>query len=113
MALHYDPPPLSQIPVEDREAIAAACILLSLERADARRVRFRPAACDFGGVIQAAVYVDVGAGPLAFPLEVIRLAAFCLRDDPPFPGADALSDALTEAADTAQARAAVLLGGLN
>lgn len=101
------------MPLEDRDVLVSASLLLALESADARRVAFRPAAMDDGGVVVAAVYVDVGAGPLAFPLEIIRTAALCLRLDPPFSGADALSDALTEAADMAQARAAVLFGGLN
>ena len=111
-------PPLPTAPVvvdgHDPVGVAGtACLLLAIEACDARRFVCRPLAHAFDGFVAATVMIDLGEGPLPFPLDVVRLTATCLRADPPFAGSDALADGLDLAADQAEAAVALLLGSLN
>jgi hypothetical protein len=104
-------------PYEDTQVVGVACLLLALEVADARRLVFKPIARlgedDRGGFVAATVMIDVGEGPLPFDLECVRLAATCLRFDPPFPGAVAIAVRLSLAADQAEASARRLMSALH
>lgn len=102
---------------EDVQVAGVACLLLALEVADARRLAFKPIARlgedDRGGFVAATVMLDVGEGPLPFDLDAVRLAATCLRFDPPFPGAVAIAARLGLAADQAEASARRLMSALH
>lgn len=107
--LAVDPTP----PAESALVVGVACLLLALEKADPARVRFQPVARLGDDFVAATVMIDVGDGALPFQLEVARLAAGCLRADPPFPAAPELAARLSTAADQASAPALRLLDGLN
>lgn len=98
---------------DDAEAVGVACLLLAIETCDARDFHCQPLAHTTGGQVAAAVMIDVGDGPLPFPLGAVRLAAVCLRADPPFAGWKSIADALDRAADQAEASVIQLLQGLN
>lgn len=100
-------------PHEDAQVVGVACLLLALEVADARRLVFKPFARLGEDFVAAAVMIDVGEGPLPFNLECVRLAAMCLRFDPPFPGAVAIAVRLSLAADQAEASARRLMSALH
>lgn len=101
------------VAVDDPQVGAVACILLAFEKAAAAAVVFRPLARLGEDFVAATVMIDVGGGPLPFDLETARLAARCLRADPPFPGAADLADRLILAADQAEAQALRLMSALN
>lgn len=98
---------------DDPQVGAVACILLAFEKAGAPTVVFRPLARLGEDFVAATVMIDVGAGPLPFDLETARLAARCLRADPPFEGAADLAARLTLAADQAEAQARRLMSALH
>lgn len=98
---------------DDPQVACVACILLAFEKADAGRIVFRPLARLGEDFVAATVMIDVGEGALPFDLETARLAADCLRADPPFPGAADLAGRLTLAADQAEAQALRLMSALN
>ncbi|MFC5346288.1 hypothetical protein ACETK8_15890 [Brevundimonas staleyi] len=98
---------------DDAEAVGVACLLLAIEASDTRRVVVRPLAHETGGMVAATVMIDVGDGPLPFPLGAVRLAAACLRADPPFAGAIELAASLDHAVDQAETAVTQLLRSLN
>lgn len=98
---------------DDPQVLGVACILLAFEKAGAAAVVFRPLARLGEDFVAATVMIDVGEGALPFDLETARLAADCLRADPPFPGATDLAGRLTLAADQAEAQALRLMSALN
>lgn len=103
---------------DDPQVVGVACLLLAVEACDARAFRCCPLAhttegADHGFRVAACVMIDVGDGPLPFPLGVVRLAVACLRADPPFTGWRTVADALDHAADDAEASVTRLLGSLN
>lgn len=109
-------PPLvgAHRPNEDRQTDAAACLLLALEGADARRVVFKPIARLGDGFVAATVMIDLGdGGTLPFDLECCRLAAQALRFDPSFPGSAAVAAGIALAADQAEAQARRLMAALH
>lgn len=98
---------------EDAQVVGVACLLLALERAGPA-VRFQPLARLGDDYVAATVLIDVdGSGGLPFALEDAGLAALCLRDDPPFPGAADVAARLTTAIDQARAQALRLVEGLH
>lgn len=107
--LAVDPTP----PTEGTVVVGVACLLLALEKADPAAVRFQPLARLGDDFVAATVMIDVGEGAVPFELEVARLAAGCLRADPPFSAAADLAARLSFAADQAAAAALRLLDGLN
>ena len=98
---------------EDRQVAGVAALLMALELADGRRLVFRPIARLGEDFVAATVMIDVGEGPLPFDLEAVRLAATCLRFDPPFPGAVPIAARMTLAADQAEASARRLMAALH
>ena len=97
----------------DEEAVETACLLLAIETSDGRRLVLRPLAHVTEGFVAATVMIDAGAGPLPYPLGAVRLAAACLRADPPFAGAHFTATSLDDAVDRAEAAVIHLLQGLN
>lgn len=97
-------------------------LLIALERADPRRLAFRPIA-DLSPVndgtgdvfVFATVFIDLGDGRKSQPhaLHEVRLAAACLADDPPFPAAPCLAARLFQAATDATSAALLLQRSLN
>jgi hypothetical protein len=100
-------------PYEDAQVAGVACLLLALEKADTARVVFRPLARLGEDFVAATVMIDVGEGALPFTLESVRLAALCLRADPPFPASVGLAARLSSAADQAEAAALRLMSALH
>ena len=98
---------------DDRQVLGCACLLMAFEAASAAAVLCRPLARLGDDFVAATVMIDVGEGALPFDLETVRLAAQCLRADPPFPGAADLADRLNLAADQAEAQALRLMSALN
>lgn len=95
----------------DVQIEGVACLLLGIEAA--RGFVCRPMARLGEDFVAVTVFIDLGDGPLPFPLDAVRLAARCLVADPPFIGAAELGATLAEAADTAEAAALQLMNGLH
>lgn len=100
-------------PREDGQIAGVACLLLALEKADPARVAFKPLARLGEDFVRATVMIDVGEGALPFDLESVRLAAACLRIDPPIPDTAGLAERLSLAADQAEASARRLMTALH
>lgn len=98
---------------EDAQVSGCASLLLALEVADARQLVFKPIARLGEDFVAATVMIDVGEGPLPFDLDCVRLAATCLRFDPPFPGAVAIAVRMALAADQAEYSARRLMAALH